>query len=227
MNPDETPRNQDDPEAAADGQGIPPADTPANENLSERADPEVLAAELADAQDKVLRALAEVENVRRRAQRDKEDATRYAIAGFARDMVGVADNLRRALDSITPQARAASEGLNALAVGVEMTESAMLAALERNGVKPIDAVGQPFDANRHEALFEIPDDTKPAGTVLQVMERGYMLRDRLLRPAKVGIAKGGPRAEPRPDPAGEVPGQRSPSAYERRTDAGGTFNEEL
>jgi len=142
-------------------------------------------------------------------------------------MVGVADNLRRALEAITPQARAASEAVNALAVGVEMTESAMLAALDRNGVKPIDAVGQPFDANRHEALFEIPDETKPAGTVLQVMERGYMLRDRLLRPAKVGIAKGGPRAEPRLDPAGDAQGQRGPSAYERRTDAGGTFNEEL
>ena len=228
MSPDETPRNQDDPTTVNDEDGAPPpVDAPANENVAAPADPEALAAELADAKDKLLRSLAEVENVRRRAQRDKEDTSRYAISGFARDMVGVADNLRRALEAITPEARAANETISNLAVGVEMTERNLLAALERNGVTPIEPMGQPFDANRHEALFEVPDPTRPSGTVVQVMERGYMLRDRLLRPAKVGIAKGGPKAEPRPDAAGEGSGPRGSTAYERRPDAGGTLNEEL
>lgn len=230
MTADETSRHQEDPAMAIAGEGAPPADAAANENAA-ASDPEVLAAELADSKDKLLRALAEVENVRRRAQRDKEDATRYAIAGFARDMIGAADDLRRALDAIAPEARAASEAVNNLAVGIEMTERSLLAALERNGVKPMEVIGQTFDANRHEALYEIPDPNHPAGTILQVVERGYMLRDRLLRPAKVGIAKGGAKAEPRlaqqPEPLAESPDQRASAAYGRRTDAGGNLNEEL
>jgi molecular chaperone GrpE len=226
MNPDETPRNSDDPvSAAGPDAGASPDTAPANENLAAPADAEALAAELADAKDKLLRALAEVENVRRRAQRDREDATRYAISGFARDMLGVADNLRRAIEAITPEARAV-EAVNNLAVGVEMTEAAMLSALERNGVTPIDAVGQPFDPNRHEALYEVPDPTQPSGTVAQMVERGYMLRDRLLRPAKVGVAKGGPRAAPHPD-AADASGPRGSTPYDRRRDAGGTVDEEL
>ncbi len=229
MTPNETPHHQDDPVTAIadEGEGAVPTDAAANENAAASADPEVLAAELADAQDKLLRALAEVENVRRRAQRDKEDATRYAIAGFARDMVGVSDDLRRALEAIAPEARAASEAVNNLAVGVEMTERTLLSALERNGVKPMEVIGQLFDANRHEALYEVPDPNQPAGTIVQVVERGYMLRDRLLRPAKVGIAKGGPRAEPQQASGAEAPSHRASSAYEKRGDAGGSFNEEL
>lgn len=229
MTSGETPHHQDDPVTAIadEGEGVVPADAAANENAAKPADPEVLAAELADAKDKLLRALAEVENVRRRAQRDKEDATRYAIAGFARDMVGVADDLRRALAAIAPEARSASEAVNNLVVGIEMTERGLLSALERNGVKPMEVIGQLFDANRHEALYEIPDPQQVAGTILQVVERGYMLRDRLLRPAKVGIAKGGPKAEPQPEPLPEASDHRASAAYEKRGGAGSSLNEEL
>ena len=194
------------------------------------------AAELSDTKDKLLRALAEVENVRRRAQRDRQDASRYAIAAFAREMLTVGDNLRRALAAVTPEARAASPAIENLVVGVEMTENAMQAAFEGVGIKPVESVGKPFDHNVHEALFEIPDPGSPAGTVLQEVERGYMLHDRLLRPAKVGIAKGGPKADPAGDSetGPDDSSSRGSSTYERGADAqsqagpsGGKVNETL
>jgi molecular chaperone GrpE len=151
--------------------------------------------ELADTKDRLLRALAEVENVRRRAQRDRHEASRYAIASFAREMVTVADNLRRALEAVTTEERKASAVVESLTVGVEMTESAMLAAFERVGITRIEAVGKPFDHNFHEALFEVSASDHPAGIITQEVERGYVLHDRLLRPAKVGVAKGAPKAE--------------------------------
>lgn len=163
-------------------------------------DPAARIAELealaAEANDRALRALAEAENVRRRAERDKQDASKYAIAGFARDVLGVGDNLRRALDSIDADARKASDAMENLATGVELTERDLHAIMERQAIKRIDPLGQRFDSNQHEALFEIPDDSQPAGTVAQVIEVGYMLHDRLLRPAKVGVTKGGPKAAP-------------------------------
>lgn len=191
-----------------------------------------LEAEVASLNDKLLRALAEMENVRRRADRDKEDTAKYAVANFAREMLNVADNLRRALETIPPEARDKDETLKNLYVGVEMTERAMLGALEKFGVKRIEAMGQRFDHNLHEALFEIEDTAKPAGTVLQVLEAGYTIAGRLLRPAKVGISKGGPKAEPRPDAKAdaEAPADRSAKAhaYEKSGGpTGGTFDEQL
>lgn len=191
-----------------------------------------LEAEVASLNDKLLRALAEMENVRRRADRDKEDTAKYAVANFAREMLSVADNLRRALETIPPEARDQDETLKNLYVGVEMTERSMLGALEKFGVKRIEAMGQRFDHNLHEALFEIEDTAKPAGTVLQVLEAGYTIAGRLLRPAKVGISKGGPKAEPRPDAKAEAetPADRSAKAhaYEKSGGpTGGTFDEQL
>ena len=191
-----------------------------------------LEAEVASLNDKLLRALAEMENVRRRADRDKEDTAKYAVANFAREMLSVADNLRRALETIPPEMRDKDETLKNLYVGVEMTERAMLGALEKFGVKRIEAIGQRFDHNLHEALFEIEDTAKPAGTVLQVLEAGYTIAGRLLRPAKVGISKGGPKAEPRPDAKAdaEAPADRSAKAhaYEKSGGpTGGTFDEQL
>lgn len=191
-----------------------------------------LEAEVAGLNDKLLRALAEMENVRRRADRDKEDTAKYAVANFAREMLSVADNLRRALDTIPADARDKDETLKNLYVGVEMTERSMLGALEKFGVKRIDAMDQRFDHNLHEALFEIEDATKPAGTVLQVLEAGYTIAGRLLRPAKVGISKGGPKAEPRPDVKtdAEASADRSAKAhaYEKSGGpTGGTFDEQL
>lgn len=151
----------------------------------------VAEAEAARLKDDYLRALAETENVRRRAARDRQEASRYAITAFARDLLSVADNLQRALASVDAAARAADPALAALTDGVAMTEKELLTIFERYGVKPIAAEGQPFDPHVHEALYEVPNAEVPHGTVVQVAQRGYMLHDRTLRPARVGIARGG------------------------------------
>jgi molecular chaperone GrpE len=152
-----------------------------------------LEAELAEAQDKLLRALAETENVRRRAQRERTDAEKYGLSKFAGDLLSVADNLRRALDSL-PESEAPDDRTRSLLAGVAATERELLAAFERHGLKRIDPKGLPFDHNFHQAVFEIENPAQPAGTVLEVLQPGYVVHDRLLRPAMVGVAKGGPRA---------------------------------
>ena len=163
--------------------------------------------ELKDAR---LRAAAEMENLRRRTARDVADARSYAIANFARDMLAVADNLNRALEAIPADARTGGDaGFSALVEGVEMTERGMLSALERHGVKKLEPKGERFDPNFHQAMFEVPNADVPAGTVVQVVQTGYVIGDRVLRPAMVGVAKGGPRAAP--EPAAE-PGPPNPQA---------------
>ncbi|MBX6320533.1 MAG: nucleotide exchange factor GrpE [Rhodospirillaceae bacterium] len=156
---------------------------------------ESLAAARAEAElykDQALRALAEVENARRRHQREREDMQRYAIADFVKEILPVVDNLRRALDAIPAEARAGDRFLESLATGVEMTERQLLGAFERFRVSRIDPQpGERFDAARHQAMFEVPDSGHPSGTVVQVVQPGYMLHDRLLRPALVGVAKAG------------------------------------
>jgi molecular chaperone GrpE len=141
---------------------------------------------LAATHEKMLRALAEAQNTRTRAEKDRQDTARFSVASFARALLPVADNLRRALDAVPPEARAG----NAVYTGVEATERELLRALEANGVKKIDALHKPFDPNLHEVMFEAEDPGHPPGTVVQVMEAGYMIHDRLLRPARVGVAKG-------------------------------------
>ncbi len=161
------------------------------------ADEQVVAleAELADAKDRLLRALAETENTRRRAQREREDTQKYAITGFARDLLSPVDNLRRAIESI-PEAEITDPRVRSLLDGVAATERELLGALERHGVKRIDPKGEKFDHNFHQAIFEVPNPDKPAGTIVEVLQAGYVLHDRLLRPAMVGVAKGGPAAVP-------------------------------
>lgn len=155
-----------------------------------------LEAQIAQLKEERLRALAEVENVRRRAARDRQDASQYAISNFARDMLSVADNLQRALGSADTAARATDPALDALLSGVEMTERELLTVLERYGVKAIESDGMPFDPHVHEAMFEIPNEAVPHGTVVQVLQQGYLLHDRTLRPARVGISRGGPKVAP-------------------------------
>ena len=151
--------------------------------------------ENADLKDRVLRALAEAENIRRRAEREVSEAKLYGAANFAREMLAFADNLRRAIESVPQNVRSdLTPSLEALIEGVELTEKDFLSRLARFGVKPIEALGARFDPNQHEALFEIPDETKVAGTVAQVVEQGYLINDRVLRPAKVGVARGGPKS---------------------------------
>ena len=146
-------------------------------------------AEAAALKDQLLRALAETENVRRRAQRDREEAGKYVITAFARELVGVADNLRRAITAIPPEALANDEALKNLAAGVELTERQLLTAFERFQLRKIEPLGEKFDSNLHQAMFELPAEGQPTGTVLQVLQPGYVLHDRLIRPAMVAVAK--------------------------------------
>ncbi len=151
-------------------------------------------AEIAELKDKLLRAVAEAENVRRRAARDKEDAHKFAVANFARDLCEVADNLRRAVVSV-PAEHSGDEAVKGLLEGVEMTERALLGAFERHGLRQIDPAGEKFDPNLHEAMTEIEAPDAEPGTVVQVFQTGYVLNDRLLRPARVVVARGGQKRQ--------------------------------
>lgn len=165
---------------------------------------ELLKAENNELRDRFLRLAAEMDNLRRRTEREIKDAKAYAAAGFARDMLAVSDNLRRALDAVPTEMRATADAaLTTLLEGVEMTERSMLSALERHGVKKIDAEGQKFDPNFHQAMFEIPNPAVPNNTVVQVVQAGFTIGERVLRPAMVGVAKGGPKAEASTEAAGE------------------------
>ena len=187
----------------------------------------------------MLRALADTENTRRRAEREKADTAKYATANMARAVLSVADNLSRALASVSDEAKQADEELNNLCVGIELTETEMVNVFEQFGIKPIEAMGKKFDHNFHQAMFEIEDADQPAGTIVQEVQRGYVIHDRLLRPSMVGVTKGGPKAAaPAEAPAlPEAPAQPVPlvalpglpalaealalpaSAYENQSDA--------
>lgn len=145
---------------------------------------------VATIKDQALRALAEAENTRKRTERDRQDTAKFAVSSFARDLLSVADNLRRALSAITPEQRENSAELKNIYTGVEATERELLGLFERNSIRKIEPLGQKFDPNLHEVLFEV-DGGKEPGTVMQVIEPGYTIHDRLLRPARVGVSKGG------------------------------------
>jgi molecular chaperone GrpE len=155
-------------------------------------------AEIARLKDQLLRALAEAENVRRRAQKEREDTAKYATANFAKEMLAVADNFQRALESL-PKDLGKNEALKNLVTGIEATGRQLQAALERFGIKKIDPLGQPFDPNFHRAMMEMEDTEQPPGTVVQVLQPGYMIYDRLLREALVAVAKGGAPASAKVD----------------------------
>lgn len=159
-------------------------------------------AEKAELKDRLVRMAAEMDNLRKRTARDVQDARDYSIAGFAREMLAVSDNLRRALDAIPHEARDAGDaGFKALIDGVELTERSMLQALEKSGVKRIRPEGERFDPNFHQAMFEIPNAEVANNTVLQVVQDGYVIGDRVLRPAMVGVSKGGPKQPRQPEAA--------------------------
>lgn len=162
-----------------------------------------LEAETAEIKDRLLRALAETENVRRRGDREREETAKYAVTGFARDILPVADNLGRALAAIAPDARGKDSSLDALIAGIELTDRELKAIFERHGIRRIDPIGERFDHNFHQAMMEVEDATKAPGTIVQVLQTGYVIRERLLRPAMVAVAKGG-KAEPQAKPAEET-----------------------
>lgn len=189
MNPNDTENQAMNPQAE-------PANGDTEANAAAQADPvAVLEAEKSDLKDKLLRLMADMENLRRRTEREVADARAYAVASFARDMLNVADNVRRAIESVPEEAKASAEGaFKGLIEGIDLTERDLLKTLERHGVKKLDPEGQKFDPNVHQAMFEVPNPDVPNGTVVQVVQSGYVIGERVLRPALVGVAKGGPKA---------------------------------
>lgn len=168
-------------DSAAGDAGTAPG-TPGTDRIAE------LEAEVAGLKDQYLRAVAEAENIRRRGERERQDVAKYAATNLARDMLSVADNLRRALDALPPDA-GADDKVRSFVEGVELTERELLAGFGRHGIERVDPVGAPFDPNRHQAMFEVPGTDKPNGTVVQCLQAGWVMHDRLLRPALVGVAK--------------------------------------
>jgi len=188
------PHDTDNQNTAPQDVGQPDA---ANDAVAQPAhDPiAALEAERTDMKDKLLRTLADMENLRRRTEREIADARTYGVANFARDMLNVADNIRRALDAVPPDAASSADGaLKGLIEGIDLTERDLLKVLERYGVRKLDPHGQKFDPNVHQAMFEVPNAEVPSGTVVQVVQSGYVIGERVLRPAMVGVAKGGPKA---------------------------------
>jgi len=174
----------------------------ASENTVEQTEVDAeakLRQENVELKDRLLRTLAEMENLRKRTEREVADTRIYGISAFARDVLGIADNIQRALEATGDDwKKHADETGRALYEGVELTERDLLKAFEKHGVRRIDPQGQKFDPNLHQAMYEVPDDSVPAGTVVQVLQPGFTIGDRILRPAMVGVAKGGPKSAPEP-----------------------------
>lgn len=193
--PNQTPEDNDQPEDIADvGQDEPTLEADV-QGFAEENDPAAriveLENELAEMKNKWMRAIADEQNIRRRSEKEKQDALKYGVTNFAREMVNVADNLGRAMSSVPEELKASD-----FVKGVEMTERELQNAFTKVGIKRIEALGKPFDHNLHQAVFEVEDPSQPAGLVAQVMQDGYVIHDRLLRPAMVGVSKGGPKYEP-------------------------------
>ena len=171
-----------------------PASQPEQESPDQVA---ALAQEAADYRDKLLRTLAEMENLRKRTEREVADARSYGITSFARDVLGVADNMRRALDAGGSELRQAADAhVTALLDGIELTDRELNKVLEKHGVRKLEPQGEKFDPHLHQAMYEVPDASVPSGMVVQVIQPGYVLGERMLRPALVAVAKGGPKAPP-------------------------------
>jgi molecular chaperone GrpE len=182
--------------ARAEDEAAKPQDAAATGAAPEQAQPDPVAVAV-ELRDRLLRTLADMENLRKRTDREIADSRLYGVTSFARDILGVADNMRRALDAVGPELRAnAEDGVKALIDGVELTERELLKALEKNGMRQFSPQGEKFDPNLHQAMYEVPDASVPAGSVVQVVQPGYMIGERVLRPALVGVSKGGPKAAP-------------------------------
>lgn len=179
-------------------------DTPnAESKVDQKVDP---AAEIADLKERVLRTMADMDNLRKRTEREKTETAKYAITRFAQDILSVSDNIRRAIDAVPPEAIKAEEALKSLLEGVEMTEKGLLTAFEKHGITRVDPKGQLFDPNVHQAMFELENPDVTAGTIVEVVQAGYMISDRVLRPALVGISKGGAKL---PKPASQETPQKA------------------
>jgi len=173
------------------------------ETIPEIDELETLRTEVADLKDRLLRALAETENIRKRAERDRRDAELYGATRFARDLLSVHDNFERALDNVTDEVREAAPGL---IEGIELTQRDLVAAFGKHRIHKVEpAVGERFDPKLHQAVFEAPVPDTKAGDIIQVMSVGFTIGDRLLRPAQVGVSAGAPASRPQPEPQAEAP----------------------
>ncbi len=193
------PDDKNDPREANEDQAKPDtakAKSEASEDVELAADLESLLAENADMRDKLLRTMADMENLRRRTEREKQDTSRYAISNFARDVLTIGDNLRRAVEHVPAEAAAQDPALKSFLEGVELTERELHNMLERYGVTKLEPLGQRFDPNSQQAMYEVPTTEVPEGTVVEVMQAGYTIGDRVLRPALVAVSKGGPKPPP-------------------------------
>jgi molecular chaperone GrpE len=189
-------------EAAANPMDSPGASTPGESidpSVEMGAELEALIAENTDMRDRLLRTMADMENLRRRTEREKTDTARYAISNFARDVLTLGDNLRRTVEHVPAEAAAEDPALKSFLEGVELTERELLNVLERHGVTRIEPLGARFDPNSHQAMYEVEQPDVPEGTVVDVMQAGYTIGDRCLRPALVAVSKGGAK----PAPAGQ------------------------
>ncbi len=199
---DETTDPRDEDEATAQNGQTDDADAKAPNAKPAAEDEHDLATENAELRDRLLRTMAEMENLRRRTEREKADTSKYAVSSFARDVLTVGDNLRRTIEHVPAEAAAQDPALKSFLEGVELTERELLNMLERHGVSKLDPLGERFDPNNHQAMYEVPNPEVPEGTVVDVMQAGYTIGDRCLRPALVAVSKGGARqsqgAKPKP-----------------------------
>jgi molecular chaperone GrpE len=186
----DTTARADDAAAAPSDEAKTPAE-PAAAALPAEPDAAALAGEVKELKDKLLRTLAEMENLRKRTEREIADVRAYGNAAFARDVLGIADNMGRALEAASGELHDTTDpATKALVEGVELTERELNKVLEKNGIRKFEPQGEKFDPNFHQAMFEVPDAEVPAGHVVQVVQAGYMIGERVLRPAMVGISKG-------------------------------------
>jgi molecular chaperone GrpE len=190
MERQETPDDEIQPDAAVPAEAKGPTLEEALQQIAE------LNKQVAENKDKMLRALADAENTRRRAERERQDTAKFSVANFARELLGVSDNLRRALNAIHSSQMEGNEQLKAIFVGVEATERELMRVFEANNIRKIEPLGEKFDPHLHEVIFEAPGTGKEPGTIIQVVEPGFMIWERLLRPARVGVAKGEDDAPP-------------------------------
>ena len=211
------PQNQSADQSCTPGEGAPGApSTPSQGSAGQRTAHEVIAAleaEAADLKDRLLRAHAEVENIRKRTEREMEETAKYAITRLAREIVNVGDNFQRAIDAVPPGAADQDSALKSFLEGVTMTERELLNVLERYGIRRVQPMNEIFNPHLHQAVMEIARSDVPTGTIVQVFQAGFMIEDRVLRPAMVAVAKGGPRpapAEGSPDPTAPPANENPP-----------------
>ncbi|GBE43774.1 heat shock protein GrpE [bacterium BMS3Bbin10] len=217
-----------------------PADTGAGSSEGSgwaRGELESLKEENAALKDRLLRTAAEMENLRRRTERDKADTAKYAISNFARDMLSIGDNIARAIEHVPEEAAEKDPALKSFLEGMQVTERELLNVMERHGIARLDPKGERFDPNKHQAMFEVEDKDVPEGTIVKVVQAGYVIADRVLRPALVGVAKGGAKpakaeaeppqaanddtAKPEPAPQGAGDGKAKKSGGKSRKGVGG------